>query len=69
MEAWVIKRDDGKYFSVASHNYERYWGDVLYCHKFMNREYADQFFNQEKEIANPFFDNTRVVKIRIEEVE
>ena len=74
MEAWVIKRDDGKYFSVASHSYERYWNrDLLYCHHFRTFKDASTFLKDQEEIQRNSvigeFNNCKVVKIKICEVE
>lgn len=73
MKAYVIKGADGKYFSIASHNYKMYWGiTLLYCHHFMRFEDADSFLKDQQDIEKDsvykVFKDCKVVAIEIKEI-
>ncbi len=58
MEAWLIKRIDGKYYDVVYGSWSKHWA-YWYIHK------EDAMFD----ITNCKLNDCKLVKVRIEEVE
>ncbi len=76
MEAWVIKSEKAKYYAVTSNvwDYERYWtSDLLYCHHFRTFKSAQDYLTDqiciERDSVCKHFENCKVVKVEIREVE
>lgn len=61
MEAWVIKRDDGKYYFVGSPYNDGFVKSIIYAQTFGSEEDCKKYSERHP--------NCKPVKIRIEEVE